>query len=736
MRFSAIPTVLCLSLLAACATRSQAAPSTNQADTAMPASTATPSAGSQLQALMMHAWQQEMRNSPMEASADGDHRYDDRWGDPSRAQQQKEISQMQGNLAALEKIDPAQLSPEDKLNYRLFKFQLQDNLAGVRIPDSDQGMITQLWGPQLLAGSVKQMRFDALADYRNWLKRLQTFGTYMDAFTQRLQEDIDAGITQPRIVMKRVPAEIRGAIKKPSESAFYAPFKHMPDTIPAVEQTKLRAAAKKAVAEVVNPAYQRFEKFFKNDYLPHARKHIGVSSLPNGKAYYTYLVHHFTTTDMSPAQVHKLGLQQVKRIHAEMEAVFKKIGFKGTYRQFLHYLRTSPKFYYKDPQRLLEAYRAATKRVDPNLVKIASVWILPRVPYGVRPIPAALAPNTYPAYSVPPAGDGSVAGYVGVNLYKPETRPTYDIQVLMCHEGRPGHQLQIPVAMQLHGLPAFRRFAYYNVYGEGWALYSETLCNQLGLYNNPYSKFGYLNYQMWRAVRLVVDTGIHYYGWSREKAVHYMQDNTALSNQNISTEIDRYIVWPGQALSYMTGELHILKLRKEAKEKLGDKYSLRDFDDVVLGEGSLPMAVLTSVIHRWIERTLTGHPADELPYSNKPRSLEPATSADPAPADPPTASRPSTYVIEGADLSSPDTLKLRYSAGYAPCYGKLGNVEIHESDTQVTITLHRVYSQPYNPHQACPQYRAIKWTTVKLDQPLGRRTVIDGSSGKAITVQH
>lgn len=742
MRYSIIPLTVGLALLGACAARPHPAS----------APSAAPPAGSRLEALMANAWRQRMRNNPMEATLDGDHRYDDRWGDPSRNQQQREIKEMQANLDALSGIDRSRLSPENQLNYRLFKFQLEDDLAGARMPDSDQGMITQLWGPQLLGSSVKQMRFDSAADYRNWIKRLQSFGHYIDAYTKRLGYDIGHGITQPRVVMKRVPAEIRGAISKdPEKSAFYAPFKDMPSTIPAAERSRLRAEARQAITQVVNPAYERFATFFEQQYLPHARKRIGVSSLPEGKAYYAYLVRHFTTTDMTPEQVHQLGLKQVKRIHGEMEALFRKIGFKGSYQQFLHHLRTDPKFYYKDPQALLEAYRAATKRVDPNLVKIASVWILPRVPYGVRPIPAALAPNTYPAYSVPPAGDGSVAGYVGVNLYKPESRPKYDIQVLMCHEGRPGHQLQIPVAAQLKGLPAFRRFAYYNVYGEGWALYSETLCDQLGLYGDPYSKFGYLNYQMWRAVRLVVDTGIHYYGWSREKAVHYMEANTALADQNIQTEIDRYIVWPGQALSYMTGELHILKLRDEAKKALGDKYSLRDFDDVVLGEGSLPMAVLGDVVHRWIERTQAGYPADELPYSDKPRTLEPATRADPpmaaAPADPPPAStamrnggsqaaRPATFNIEKARLDNPTTLTLYYGQGYAPCYGKLGKVTVEQGTGSVTIILHRDYPQPAGAQGMCAQSITLESVQVHLERPLGDRVVIDGSTGKGVTLVH
>jgi len=711
--------------------------------TAHPVS-ATPSPKARLQALIDQAWQQEMQANPMEASLDGDHRYDDRWSDPSLKTEQREIRNMQANLDALEKIDIKQLSPAEQLNYRLFEFQLQDNLAGARQHDAGQALITQLWGPQLMAGSVKQLRFDSATDYRNWIKRLQSFGTYMQAFTRRLQEAVDQGITQPRVVMQRVPGEIEGAISKnPTKSGFYEPFRHMPPSIPAAEQARLRAEAKQAITQVVNPAYEKFDAFFKTVYLPHARTRVGVSSLPNGKAYYTYLVRHFTTTDMTPEQVHQLGLKQVARLRGKMQALFKKIGFKGSYRDFLHYLRTSPRFYYKDPEALLEAYRAATKRVDPNLVKIAGTWLLPRVPYGVRPIPKALAPNTYPAYSVPPAGDGSVAGYVGVNLYKPETRPKYDIQVLMCHEGRPGHQLQIPVAAQLDNLPPFRRFAYYNVYGEGWALYAETLCNQLGLYDDPYSRFGYLNYQMWRAVRLVVDTGIHYYGWSRKKAVHYMQDNTALADQNINTEVDRYIVWPGQALSYMIGELHILKLREEAKQKLGSKYSLRDFDDVVLGQGSLPMAVLTTVVQRWISNTLAGMPADQLPYASRPRSLgngaddnagdPPAVAADP-PANKASASRTTAYLIQQAKLESPTVLKLEYSAGYAPCYGKLGRVEVEQDTRQVTVTLHRAYPQSPGTQQMCPQYRKLEWTSIALDAPLGKRALVDGSTGKAIPI--
>ncbi|MDE2346530.1 MAG: DUF885 domain-containing protein, partial [Gammaproteobacteria bacterium] len=397
-------------------------------------------------------------------------------------------------------------------------------------------------------------------------------------------------------------------VSNPEESAFYAPFKNMPDTIPAAEQNRLRAAARSAIANVLVPAYRKFESYYDQDYLPHCRTSIAAEALPDGKAYYAYMVRQYTTTDMTPEQIHKLGLEKVAQIHAQMAAVFKQVGFKGNYQQFVHYLRTNPRFYYKNPQHLLEAYRAAAKRVDPLLVQYFPVWLLPRVTYGVRPIPAALAPDTYPAYSVPPAGDGSVAGYMAVNLYKPESRPKYDIQVLTCHEGRPGHQLQIPIAMELKDLPDFRRFDYYSSYGEGWALYTETLCNEMGLYDNPYSRFGFLDYQMWRAVRLVVDTGIHSEGWSREQAIQYFEDNTALSNQNIQTEVDRYIAWPGQALSYMIGEIEIQNLRAKAQKELGAKFNLKAFHAALLEHGALPLTILKQVVDKWIQDCLEGKP--------------------------------------------------------------------------------------------------------------------------------
>lgn len=581
----------------------------------------------QLHALFAKAWKQANPDKPPAGTTD----YRLLWADPSVAHEQAQTADDKANLATLESIGESGLDPTDRLSYRLFEYQLKDAIAGDAFADQAQGLITQLWGPQLSGDEIRSAHFEKAEGYENLIRKLDALGPYLAAFTDRLKQAMAQGITQPRAVMERIPDEIAANIAKdPMQSPFYAPFKNLPDSIPAAEQATLQSRARAAITQVVNPACEKFLTFFKNDYLPHARLDAGVSSLPGGKAYYTYLVHHYTTTDMAPEQVHALGLKLVTAIHGQMQDVFRQIGFKGSYKDFIHYLRTDPRFYYTNPDDLLEAYRAATKRVDPHMVDVLGTWLLPRVPYGVHPIPAALAPNTYPAYSEPPARDGSTAGYVGVNLYKPGTRPKYSIQVLMCHEGRPGHQLQIPVADQLDNLPPFRRFAYYNAFGEGWALYSETLCDKpMGLYDNPYSRFGYLNYQMWRAVRLVVDTGIHNDGWTRARAVKYMQDNTALTDQNIATEVDRYIVWPGQALSYMIGEQTILSLRTEAQQKLGDKYSLKDFNDVVVGQGSLPMAILKEVVDRWIANTLAGKPADQLPYACKPRSLDGCANRQP-----------------------------------------------------------------------------------------------------------
>ena len=567
-----------------------------------PANASTPaSAAAALHNLINTAWQREMRQDPLEASLDGFHQYDGEWPNVSLATLAREHQEGIRTLKRLAAIAPGLLTGEDRVSYELFKYryemQVQDyDLKGYLMP------VNELDGIQTLQALTHTLRFESVVDYRNYLHRLETFKPFMDETIALLEQGVSAGMTEPQVVMKRVPHQIAAyVVSDPAQSPLYGPFKRMPDIIPAAEQARLRAAAQAAIAKDVTPAYREFAQYFDHDYLPHCRTSIAAEALPNGKAYYAFQVRKYTTTNLTPGEIHAMGLRKVAEIHAQMEQVFKQVGFKGSYQDFVHYLRTNPRFYYKNPRDLLEAYRAAAKRVDPLLVTEFPVWILPRVTYGVRPIPASLAPDTYPAYSVPPAGDGSVAGYMAVNLYKPASRPKYEIQVLTCHEGRPGHQLQIPIAMELKNLPDFRRFDYYSSYGEGWALYTETLCDQMGLYDDPYSKFGYLDYQMWRAVRLVVDTGIHSEGWTRAQAVRYFEENSALSEQNIDTEVDRYIAWPGQALSYMIGELDILRLRSQAEDALGTRFNIKNFHAAVLEHGALPLTVLDQVIDRWID---------------------------------------------------------------------------------------------------------------------------------------
>ena len=588
--------------LAVTAAAARAAPSASAAAAAAPGTVAPPStpAAAALHRLIEAEWLREMREDPLEASADGFHQYDGLWPDVSLAALARKHQEDVQTLKDLAAIDPSQLGGEDRISYDLFKYRYR-----MRVEDyglKDQLMpVNELSGIQTLRTLTQSLRFENEADYRNFVQRLQTFRPYMDETIAVLKQGVAAGMTEPQVVMKRVPHQIAAyLVADPATSPFYEPFRKMPDIIPAAKQARLRAAAKAAIASEVTPAYREFEQYFGHDYLPHCRTSIAAEALPNGKAYYAFQVREYTTTDLTPAQIHAMGLRKVAQIHAQMEQVFKQVGFKGSYKDFVHYLRTDPRFYYKDPRQLLEAYRNAAKRVDPLLVTEFPVWILPRVPYGIRPIPASLAPDTYPAYSDPPAGDGSVAGYMSVNLYKPESRPKYEIQVLTCHEGRPGHQLQIPITMELEGLPDFRRFDYYSSYGEGWALYTETLCDDMGLYGNPYSKFGYLDFQMWRAVRLVVDTGIHSEGWTRAQAVSYFEANSALAEQNIDTEVDRYIAWPGQSLSYMIGELDIQRLRKKAEGALGTRFDVKAFHAAVLEHGALPLTVLDRVIDRWI----------------------------------------------------------------------------------------------------------------------------------------
>jgi uncharacterized protein (DUF885 family) len=405
----------------------------------------------------------------------------------------------------------------------------------------------------------------------------------------------------PRVLMQRVPAQIAAqVVEDPTQSSFYRPFLKFPDSIAESERATLVAEAKRVISDSVVPAYRRFGEFFEQRYLPKTRTSIDASALPDGKAYYDFLAGYYTTTDLDAAQIHAIGLKEVDRIRAEMERVKDSTGFKGNLAAFFDYLRSDPKFYESSPQALLRHYRDVAKRIDPELVKV--FHIIPRQPYGVRAIPDNIAPDTTTAYYQPGAADGSRAGFYYVNLYKPEARPTWEMMALSLHEAVPGHHFQFARGLELAEAPQFRRTAYFVAYSEGWGLYAEQLGFDMGLYTDPYDHFGQLTYEMWRAIRLVIDTGMHAQGWSRDKAIAYFKDNAPKTEQDIVNEVDRYIGTPGQALAYKIGQLKISELRARASAQLGTEFDLRAFNDAVLETGSVPLAALERHIDAWIER--------------------------------------------------------------------------------------------------------------------------------------
>ena len=562
------------------------------------ASTALAGPAEEFEALLDEHWQWTLQTSPVMASRMGDRRYNREWTDNSPGAIEERHRQTRDFLRRVYAIDRAALSEEDQLNYELFRRQLQDEVDefqfnGHLMPFSQRG------GVQNLDSLTDELQLVSVEDYDDWLARLGKIDDVIDQQIALAEKGRKSGYTAPQVLMQRLPDQISAQVVEfAADSPFFKPFATLPESIDAADRERLRAAATEVIEKTVLPAYRKLDRYFNATYLPAARESIGLSELPNGSSWYEFRARSYTTTRLTPDEIHRIGLDEVKRIRAEMMDIIDEVGFEGSFAQFLEHLRTDPQFYYDNPDDLYEAYLATSKRIDPELVKLFGT--LPRMPYGVKPIPDAIAPDTTTAYYSRPAGDGSRAGIYYVNLYKPEVRPKYEIEVLSVHEAMPGHHLQIALQQELGDLPMFRRFMGFTAFVEGWGLYSERLGYDLGLYQDPYSRFGQLTYDMWRAVRLVVDTGMHYKGWTRQQAIDFFKDNAAKTEHDIVNEIDRYILWPGQALAYKIGQLKILQLRQRAEIELGDRFDIRAFHDALLGAGALPLDLLEQRMDRWM----------------------------------------------------------------------------------------------------------------------------------------
>ncbi len=558
----------------------------------------------QLYALFDAEWELGLKENPTFASFLGDKRYNNRWTDSSIAAIERRNRRRAETLAALKTIERNELSASDRLNYDLFQKDYEEAIEADKfkryLPP-----ITQQGGIQTIDEITQLMSFETVKDYDDWIARMNAFPVLMEQTLTLMREGRKQNIMLPKVIMERVPAQIdKMTIEVGERHPFFAPFKTFPKDIAESEQIRLKNLAKAAIEKMVVPQYARLKGYFTNEYLPASYPSVGVWQRPDGADYYAFLARSYTTTNLTPQQIHDRGLAEVARIRSEMERIKTQVGFTGTLPEFFQFLRTDRRFFYNSSEELLNAYRAMSRRIDPELVRVFRT--LPRTPYGVIPIPEKIAPDTTTAYYNSPAADGSRPGYYYVNLYKPEVRPKWEMMALSLHEAVPGHHLQLALQQELGAVPNFRKYGGYTAFIEGWGLYSESLGEEMNLYGDPYDKFGQLTYEMWRAVRLVVDTGIHNFKWDRQRAIDYFKANAAKTEQDIVNEIDRYIADPGQALAYKIGELKIKELRAKSKTELGERFDIREFHDVVLLSGALPLDILEKNVNDWITKKKPG----------------------------------------------------------------------------------------------------------------------------------
>lgn len=554
-----------------------------------------------------YAW--EMREFPEMAMSRGDYSNADRISDNSLAAIERRHAETKQVLERLAAIDKSKLDENDRLNYELFDLQLRNAVEEHRFRTFLAPLGSRHGPHQEIPQMHERVRFNTYEDYANYLKRLEQTPRSVQNTLEALRLGLKEGRTPPRVTMTGVPNQFK-ALRDGGLKALAEPFDKMPAALPEAQRKELRARFDTVSFPAVRDALARFGEYVEKEYVPNCRQTLAARDLPDGEEFYAFQLRVFTTTNLTAKEIHETGLREVAWIKAEMLQVIRKTDFmqkfpdaarwddQKLFKEFVRYLRTDPRFYHKTPEELLTGYRDICKRIDAALPKVFKT--LPRLSYGVRAIPDFMAPTQTTAYYSQGDIRNAEPGYFYANTYALDQRPKYEMIALAIHEAVPGHHFQIALAQEIENAPEFRKDAWFTAFGEGWALYSERLGIEMGLYENPYDDFGRLTYEMWRACRLVVDPGVHALGWTREQALQFMLDNTALSETNITAEVDRYISWPAQATAYKIGELKIRELRQRAEQKLGQRFDLREFHDVVLKAGTLPLTVLERRIDDWI----------------------------------------------------------------------------------------------------------------------------------------
>ncbi len=546
--------------------------------------------------------------NPISATFRGDHRYDDVFVNSlsdEYATQMRSLNERY--LERLSEFDPESLEPQDRLSYDIFKLQRENALEGFAEGYFDLRNlmpVNQFFGFHnflaILGSGGNAQPFVTVDDYENWISRSAGYDQWTDAAIAKMREGMEAGVVQPRLIMEKVIPQLEAhLVDDVEESVFWRPIENMPDDIPTADRERLTAVYREHIENLIVPAYRRMRDFVRDEYLPHTRDTVGLSHIPGGAELYGYNARTITTTDLTPEQIHEIGKREAEKLFAEMERVRDEVGFEGDMQAFFEYLRTDPEFFFDQEEDLLAGYEVLREEIDAALGRIFDV--VPKADYVVQPIEPFRAPQMAAAQYFRAAPDGSRPGIFYVNTYKLDSRPKYVMEALSLHEASPGHHFQISIAQEIERLPNFRRFGGFTAYVEGWGLYAESLGQELGLYTDPYQYFGALYFDIWRANRLVVDTGMHALGWTRQQAIDWMMSNSPMTEQDVVAEVDRYIVIPGQALAYKIGQLKIRELRTRAEQELGAEFDVREFHNVVLTAGAVPLPVLESRVDRWIK---------------------------------------------------------------------------------------------------------------------------------------